>query len=178
MNSMYKDNLYAYCNCNPVNYIDPFGYWLIQLICGVAGAAVFGTVANVMCRLIGVDTTTRNLITAGFALIGGVLGTAFGPGLVGKIAPKALTWINNLEKSIYSRSRLRSMLYEGQVAIGWEWDRKFKIMLHFKHKNEPEKGMHITIQHFTGRNWRKTIPDIPVKSLGKVFINWVKNCLR
>lgn len=51
-------------------------------------------------------------------------------------------------------------------------------MLHFKHKSEPEKGMHIAILHFTGRNWRKTVPDIPIKSLGKVFINWVKKYLR
>ena len=86
--------------------------------------------------------------------------------------------INNLEKIINRKSRLRPMLFEGHVAIGWEWDRRFKIMLHFKHKNEPEKGMHIAIQHFTGRNWRRTIPDIPIKSLGKVFINWVKKFLK
>lgn len=171
-------NLFAYCENNPVNYEDPSGNWLIQLICGVAGAAIFGTVANIVCRLLGVNTTVRRLITAGFALIGGILGAAFGPGLLGKIAPKALQWVNNLEKIINSKSRLRPMLFEGHVAIGWEWDRRFKIMLHFKHKNEPEKGMHISIQHFTGRNWRRTIPDIPIKSLGKVFINWVKKFLK
>ena len=171
-------NLFAYCENNPVNYEDPTGNWLIQVICGVAGAAVFGTVANIVCRLLGVNATIRRLITAGFALIGGVLGAAFGPALVGRIAPKALTWVNNLEKIINRKSRLRPMLFEGHVAIGWEWDRRFKIMLHFKHENEPEKGMHITIQHFTGRNWRRTIPDIPIKSLGKVFINWVKKFLK
>ena len=171
-------NLFAYCENNPVNYEDPTGNWLIQVVCGVAGAAVFGTVANIVCRLLGVNATTRRLITAGFALIGGVLGAAFGPALVGKIAPKALAWVNNLEKIINRKSRLRPMLFEGHVAIGWEWDRRFKIMLHFKHKNEPEKGMHIAIQHFTGRNWRRTIPDIPIKSLGKLFINWVKKFLK
>ena len=171
-------NLFAYCENNPVNYEDPTGNWLIQVICGVAGAAVFGTVANIVCRLLGVNATIRRLITAGFALIGGVLGAAFGSALVGRIAPKALTWVNNLEKIINRKSRLRPMLFEGHVAIGWEWDRRFKIMLHFKHENEPEKGMHITIQHFTGRNWRRTIPDIPIKSLGKVFINWVKKFLK
>ena len=171
-------NLFAYCENNPVNYEDPTGNWLIQVVCGVAGAAVFGTVANIVCRLLGVNATIRRLITAGFALIGGVLGAAFGPALVGRIAPKALAWVNNLEKIINRKSRLRPMLFEGHVAIGWEWDRRFKIMLHFKHKNEPEKGMHIAIQHFTGRNWRRTIPDIPIKSLGKVFINWVKKFLK
>ena len=170
--------MFAYCENNPVNYEDPTGNWLIQVVCGVAGAAVFGTVANIVCRLLGVNATTRRLITAGFALIGGVLGAAFGPALVGKIAPKALAWVNNLEKIINRKSRLRPMLFEGHVAIGWEWDRRFKIMLHFKHKNEPEKGMHIAIQHFTGRNWRRTIPNIPIKSLGKVFINWVKKFLK
>ena len=162
-----------YCENDPVNYEDPTGNWLIQVICGVVGAAVFATVANVICRLLGVNATVARLITTGFALIGGVLGAAFGPTLVGKIVPEALKWVNNLEKIINGKSRLRPM-FEGQMAIGWEWDRRFKIMLHFKHKNEPQKGMHIAIQHFTGRNWRRTIPDIPIKSLGKVFINWVK----
>ena len=171
-------SLFAYCENNPVNYMDSTGNWLIQAVCGVAGAAIFGTVANIICKLLGTDATTRNLITAGFALIGGVLGMAFGPALVGKIAPKVLAWVQNLEKIINSKSRLRPMLYEGQVAIGWEWDRRFKIMLHFKHTGEPEKGMHISIQHFTGRRWRKTIEDIPIKSLGKVFISWAKNHLK
>ncbi|MBE6649615.1 MAG: hypothetical protein E7614_08905 [Ruminococcaceae bacterium] len=171
-------NLFAYCENNAVNNVDPSGTWLIQAICGVAGAAVFGTVANKICQLLGVDKTVRGLITAGFAALGGILGIAFGPTLVGKIAPKALKWVNNLEKIINSKSRLRPMLWEGQVVIGWEWDKRFKIMLHFKHQKEPEKGMHITIQHFTGKNWRDTIPDIPIKSLGKLFINWVKNFLK
>ena len=171
-------NLFAYCNNNPVNYKDPSGNWLIQAVCGIAGAAVFGTVANKICRLLGVNKSVRRLITAGFALIGGILGAVFGPSLVGKISPKALKWVNNLEKIINRKSRLRPMLFEGKVAIGWEWNNKFKIMLHFKHASEPEKGMHITIQHFTGRRWRRTIPDIPVKSLGKVFIKWVKKFLK
>lgn len=175
---MVSNNLFAYCDNDPVNSVDPSGNWLIQLICGVAGAAVFGTVANTICRLLGVNKTVRRLITAGFALIGGVLGAAFGPSLVGKIAPKLLKWVNKLEKIINSKSRLRPMLFEGQTAIGWEWNKRFKIMLHFKHRNEPAKGMHITIQHFTGRNWRRTIPDIPIKSLGKNFIKWVKKCLK
>ena len=173
-----QHNLFAYCENDPVNYEDPTGNWLIQVVCGVAGAAVFGTVANIVCRLLGVNKTIRRLITAGFALIGGILGAAFGPAVIGKIAPKALAWVNNLEKIVNRKSRLRPMFFEGHVAIGWEWNRRFKIMLHFKHKNEPGKGMHITIQHFTGRNWRRTIPDIPVKSLGKVFINWVKKFLK
>ena len=168
-------NIYAYCANNPVNYSDPSGEWLVQLICGVAGAAAFGTVAYIVCSLLGVDGKTRRLITAGFALIGGVLGTVFGPSLVGKVAPKALNWVKNLEKIINSKSRLRPMIIEGQTIIGFVWNNKFMIGLHFKHIKEPEKGMHITIQHYTGKNWRKTVPDIPIKSLGKAFINWVKN---
>ena len=141
---IYSYNLYAYCNDDPVNRSDPNGEWLIQIICGIAGAAVFGTVANVICRVLGVDGRTRGLITAGFALIGGVLGTVFGPNLVGKIAPKALKWVNNLEKIINRKSRFRPMIIEGQTILGFVWDNKFMIWLHFKHIKEPEKGIHIT----------------------------------
>ena len=171
-------SLFAYCENNPVSYMDSTGNWLLQAICGIAGAVVFGTVANILCRLLGVNATTRRLITAGFALIGGILGAAFGATLVRKIAPKALAWVRKLEQIINNKSRLRPMLFEGHVAIGWEWDHRFKIMLHSKHNGELEKGIHISIQHFTGRNWRKTIPDIPIKSLGKVFINWMKKFLK
>ena len=171
-------SLFAYCENNPVSYMDSTGNWLLQAICGIAGAVVFGTVANILCRLLGVNATTRRLITAGFALIGGILGAAFGATLVGKIAPKALAWVRKLEQIINNKSRLRPMLFEGHVAIGWEWDHRFKIMLHSKHNGELEKGIHISIQHFTGKNWRKTIPDIPIKSLGKVFINWMKKFLK
>jgi hypothetical protein len=171
-------NVYAYCANNPVINVDKSGEWLIQLICGVASAVVFGAVANIVCRLLGVDTGWRIAITAGFALIGGILGAAFGRTILLKIAPKAVNWVTKLERIINSKSKLRPMLFEGGVAIGWEWNKKFKIMLHFKHKNEPEKGMHIVIQHHTGRNWRRTIPDISVKKLGKVFINWVKKFLK
>ena len=170
-------SLFAYCENNPVSYMDSTGNWLLQAICGIAGAVVFGTVANILCRLLGVNATTRRLITAGFALIGGILGAAFGATLVRKIAPKALAWVRKLEQIINNKSRLRPMLFEGHVAIGWEWDHRFKIMLHSKHNGELEKGIHISIQHFTGRNWRKTIPDIPIKSLGKkgLEIKRIKN---
>ena len=67
-------SLFAYCENNPVSYMDSTGNWLLQAICGIAGAVVFGTVANILCRLLGVNATTRRLITAGFALIGGILG--------------------------------------------------------------------------------------------------------
>ena len=126
-------SLFAYCENNPVSYMDSTGNWLLQAICGIAGAVVFGTVANILCRLLGVNATTRRLITAGFALIGGILGAAFGATLVGKIAPKALAWVRKLEQIINNKSRLRPMLFEGHVAIGWEWDHRFKIMLHSKH---------------------------------------------
>ena len=57
--------------------------------------------------------------------------------------------------------------------------KNFKIMLHPTHKKEPQKGWHIAIQHKTlSGNWRPTIPDIPLKTLGKVFMNWAKNWLK
>ncbi len=171
-------NLFVYCENNPANCIDSNGKWLIQLVCGIAGAVIFGTVANVLCRLLGVNSTVRGCITAGFALLGGILGAAFGPSIVGKIAPKALEWVNKLEKIINSKSNFRPIIFEGQTIIGFEYNR-FKIMLHPTHKKEPEKGWHIAIQHKTAHgNWVPTIPDIPLKTLGKLFMNWAQNRLK
>ena len=171
-------NLLAYCQNIPINCADINGKWLIQVICGVAGAAIFGTIANILCRLLGVNSTVRRCITAGFALLGGILGAAFGPTIVGKIAPKALEWVNKLEKIINSKSNFRPIIFEGQTIIGFEY-KNFKIMLHPTHKKEPQKGWHIAIQHKTlSGNWRPTIPDIPLKTLGKVFMNWAKNWLK
>ena len=171
-------NLFVYCENNPVNACDPTGNWLIQAVCGVAGVAIFGTVANVLCRLLGVDTTVKRLITAGFALLGGILGAAFGPSIVGKIAPKALEWVNKLEKIINSKSNFRPIIFEGQTVIGFEYN-NIKIMIHPTHIKEPQKGWHIAIQHKTPfGNWRPTIPDIPLKEVGKVFMNWAKRWLK
>ena len=171
-------NLFTYCQNNSINCVDNNGKWLVQLICGVAGAAIFGTVANVLCRLLGVNSTVRRCITAGFALLGGILGAAFGPTVVGKIAPKALKWVNKLEKIINSKSNFRPIIFEGQTIIGFEY-KNFKIMLHPTHKKERKKGWHIAIQHKTpSGNWRPTIPDIPLKTLGKIFMNWVKKWLK
>ena len=173
-----ETNLYAYCQNNPINCMDYNGKWLIQLICGVAGAAIFGTVANILCRLLGVNSTVKKYVTAGFALLGGILGAAFGPSVVGKIAPKALDWVKKFEKAINSKSNFRPILFEGQTIIGFEY-KNFKIMLHPKHKKEPQKGWHISIQHKTLHgNWRQTIPDIPLKTLGKKFTNWAKKWLK
>ena len=111
-------------------------------------------------------------------MLGGILGAAFGPTIVGKIAPKALEWVNKLEKIINSKSNFRPIIFEGQTIIGFEY-KNFKIMLHPTHKKEPQKGWHIAIQHKTlSGNWRPTIPDIPLKTLGKVFMNWAKNWLK
>ncbi len=177
LNNICAANIYVYCLNNPINYSDYLGQWLIQAICGVVGGAIFGTIANKICKLIGVETVARVLITTAFAGLGGILGAAFGPTLVGKTAPKLLDWVKKLEKAINGKSSFRPVLFEGETAIGFQY-KKFKILLHFKHKKEPEKGMHITIQHYTGKNWRKTIEDIPIKKLGKVFVDWVKKNLK
>ena len=74
---------------------------MVRLFCGVAGAVVFGTVANIFCRILGVSSTVRRWITAGFSLLGGILGAVFGPSLLAKFAPKALSWIKSVEKAGY-----------------------------------------------------------------------------
>ena len=177
-NTVDEINLFAYCKNNIINCADNTGKWLIQLVCGVAGAAVFGTVANVLCRLLEIDSTVRRYITAGFALLGGILGGVFGPSIVGKIAPKALEWVNKLEKAINHKSDFRLIIFEGQTIIGFEY-KNFKIMLHPTHKKEPQKGWHIAIQHKTAfGNWRQTIPDISLKKLGNKFMNWAKKWIK
>ncbi len=161
-------NMFAYCENNPVNNIDSKGQWLARLICGVAGAVVFGTVANVFCRLLGVDTSTRRWITAGFAALGGVLGAIFGPSLLAKFAPKALKWIQSIEKSLSKKFKPFSGKH---CIIGIVINGKLKIMLHYPHHG---KGYHIAIEHKTlGGRWRKTIPDIEIKKIGKKFLKWI-----
>ena len=94
-------NIFAYCENNPISNTDENGHWLVRLFCGVAGAVVFGTVANIFCRILGVSSTVRRWITAGFSLLGGILGAVFGPSLLAKFAPKALSWIKSVEKAGY-----------------------------------------------------------------------------
>ena len=92
---------------------------------------------------------------------------------VGKFVNADNTSALSADNTVLNRKlKFRPMICEGQTAIGFIWDDKFKIMLHFKHKKEPEKGMHICIQRKTSKNWKKVIPDIPLKQLGNVFINW------
>ena len=166
--SVLSTNVFSYCENDAINNNDSTGHWLVRLVCGIAGAAVFGTVANVICRVFGVSTTVRRWITVGFAALGGVLGAIFGPALLGKIAPKALKWINSIEKSIGKKFKP----FAGKnCIIGIVINNRLKIMLHYPHHR---KGYHIAIQHktFSGR-WRQTIPDIELGKLGKRFLKWI-----
>ena len=170
-------NLYVYCENNIVNHKDESGKWLVQAICAVAGAAILGTAANILCRLLGVNKKVRILITSAFAILGGILGAFFGR-FLSKLSLKLVKWIQNLEKKINKKSKIRPMFFEGGVAIGWVWDDRFNFMIHFKHTGEPEKGMHIVILvKEKGKKWKKKFEQ-PIKQLGKSFMNWVRKCLK
>ena len=161
-------NIFAYCENNPISNTDENGHWLVRLFCGVAGAVVFGTVANIFCRILGVSSTVRRWITAGFSLLGGILGAVFGPSLLAKFAPKALSWIKSVEKAMNKKFKPFS---SSQCIIGVVICNRLKIMVHYPHHN---KGYHIAIEHKINKRWRKTIDDIELRKIGKRFLKWIR----
>ncbi|MCM1260430.1 MAG: RHS repeat-associated core domain-containing protein [Prevotella sp.] len=91
-------NLFSYCENNPVNNGDYDGIWLECVVCGVASAAVFGTLAFITCRILALDNKTTAIVTATFAGLGGIIGAALGPKFLAKNSKKLLNAINKIEK--------------------------------------------------------------------------------
>ena len=164
--SILSYNLYAYCKNNPINYVDSAGEWLARLVGGVAGAAIFGTLAHVLCKLIGsfvpMSKKTSAAITVAVAALGGIIGAVFGPSFIGKHSPKLLRAINQIEKTKPSLKMFGPTL-DGNI-LGIVISNTLVIMLHGPHPKFGEWYFHLQVEAKFGK---KQVP------IGKIPLYYV-----
>jgi len=166
-------NLFAYCGNNPVMYSDSTGMWLDRLICGVVGAAVFGTLAYVVCKVVGlfvpIDKKTTAAITIAFAALGGVIGAVLGPSFMFKYAPNLLKAIQQIEKTKFSLKAIGPNT--GGNVFGIVISNILIIMLHAPHPKYNEWFFHIQVEVKLGGKqfviWKKSIWNVNPKTWGK-----------
>jgi len=156
-------NLFAYCMNNPVNHADPTGEWLARLITGVAGAAAFGALAFIVCKMFGLDGKTTAIITAAFAVLGGIIGAVLGPSFLLKHAPKLLKAINAIEKTKFSLKAIPPNTH-GNI-FGINISNILMIMLHYPHPNELFFHIQVDVK----------LPGIRQKTIWKKPIYYVKS---
>ena len=143
-------NLYAYCVNDPVNCVDPSGYWATRAISAVVGAAIFGTVAYLVVSLFGLSGNIKAGAVGLFAVIGGILGGLFGPTLLSKAVPKLMNWLKEIRRTT------KFIKPKGENLGGIVIMNKVRIMLHAPHlKNprNPHKYLHLQIEVFSFK-WR------------------------
>lgn len=161
--SVYKDNLYCYCNSNPVNNVDPTGRWLANLLCGAISAAVFALLANTVCNICGVSGGTKAGVVIACGLLGGIIGGVLGPKFLAKHAPNLMKALKQIEKrrlSIKNISNLKSGNIFGIVISD-----TLIIMLHTPHAKYKEWYFHIQVEVKLGKHnqfviWKKPILNV------------------
>ena len=171
--SVLGGNLFAYCMNNPIMYSDPTGMWLDRLICGVVGAAVFGTLANVVCKIVGlfapIDKKTTAAITIAFAALGGIIGAVLGPSFMLKNTPNLLKAINQIEKTKFSL-KAKGPNTGGNI-FGIVISNTLIIMLHAPHPKYNEWFFHIQVEVKLGKKqfviWKKAIWNVNPSTWGK-----------
>lgn len=57
--SVLSYNLFSYCENNPVVHRYRRKNWLARVVCGVIGATAFALLANVVCKILGLDARTK-----------------------------------------------------------------------------------------------------------------------
>lgn len=147
-------NLFAYCNNDPVNNSDPTGYWIVNVICGVACGAIFGALAYLICKVIGVFVSiskkARTIITSACVAVGATIGAFFGPKFLAKHAPNLLQAIHRLEKQKFS---IKAFGPNPQGNIfGIVISNTFVIMLHAPHPKYNEYYFHIQVEAKLAKN--------------------------
>ena len=139
-------NIFQYCENAVVANKDTAGKWLWNVICGVAGAALFGGIAYFICDLFNLSRDLKTGVTAGFATVGAVLGAIFGPKLLVNAFNKIKPWLKEMRRKTkrikYNPKNPENL--GGVVLFG-----VIKVMVHLPHlKNprNPHKFLHLQIE--------------------------------
>ena len=166
-------NLSTYCLNAPTNNADSNGKWLARLVCGIASAAVFATLAYVVCKVVNIFTPVSKKVTAAITAacgaLGGIIGAALGVSFLAKHAPKLLQAIQKIEKTRFSLKAIGPNT--GGNIFGIVISNTLIIMLHAPHPKYNEWYFHIQIEVKLGKNqvpiWKKPIVYVNPKTWGK-----------
>ena len=166
-------NLSAYCLNSPTNNADSNGKWLARLVCGIASAALFATLAYVVCKVVNIFTPVSKKVTAAITVacgaLGGIIGAALGVSFLAKHAPKLLKAIQKIEKTRFSLKAIGPNT--GGNIFGIVISNTLIIMLHAPHPKYNEWYFHIQVEVKLGKKqipiWKKPIVYVNPKTWGK-----------
>ena len=127
-----SNNLFAYCENNPIMYSDSSGYWIVRAVVAAASGVIFGGIAYAIGRAIGLKGKSLTALTAGFTAIGLAIGLWKGVAILNKI--------NKLIKPvIYFFSN------PGKVYFGLKLLNIIQFEIHNPHHNKP---IHFVVRIF------------------------------
>ena len=152
--SIYKDNLYIYCNSNPIKNIDSTGYWLLNCVCAIAGAAFFGGVTYLIGKIFGLSGKNLAIMVAALSAAGATLAGILGPKFLAKAAPELVKWFKNVERNTKVFGPNKSGNIIGVVLFN-----AIKIMIHRPHIGK-HNFYHIQIEVKIAKSW-KAVARIP-----------------
>ena len=166
-------NLSAYCLNAPTNNADSNGKWLARLVCGIASAALFATLAYVVCKVVNIFTPVSKKVTAAITVacgaLGGIIGAALGVSFLAKHAPKLLQALQKIEKTRFSLKAIGPNT--GGNIFGIVISNTLIIMLHAPHPKYNEWYFHIQIEVRLGKKqvpiWKKPIVYVNPKTWRK-----------
>lgn len=122
-----------------------------------------GTLAYATCRILGLDGKTTAIVTASFAVLGGVIGAVLAPKFLLKHAPKLLKAIQAIEKTKFS---LKAIPPNGHGNIfGINISNILMIMLHYPHPSELFFHIQVDVK----------LPGIRQKTIWKKPLIYVKS---
>ena len=171
--SVLNSNLFSYCENSPIINADSNGRWLARLVCGVASATIFATLALVVCKVVNIFTPVSNKVTAAVTVacgaLGGVIGAVLGVSFLTKHAPKLLQALNKIEKTKFSIKAIGPNT-SGNI-FGIVISNTLIIMLHAPHPKFNEWYFHIQVEVKIGKKqvtiWKKPIVNVNPKTWGK-----------